>query len=115
MFIKSKRVKGCTYYQVEESHWVNGHAQRRVLVFLGTCPTIEAAFRKYEARYFASRQGKRRAPFTDADRKAWIRLRKLEKLLSEDKTVSYERSAAFQAEIARWLRANERANRVIED
>ena len=34
--------------------------RQRVLVTLGTCPTVESGFRKYEARYFASRDGKRR-------------------------------------------------------
>jgi len=116
MFIRQKTSRGCTAYQAVESYRdKDGQIHQRVVAHLGTSPTISEAFSKYEARYFASRKGKRRAPFTEADRKAWVRLRKLEQLLIKDKDFGYQRTAAFQAEIARWRRTIQREDQQREE
>jgi hypothetical protein len=44
MFVRSKVVKGRTYYQVVESYRSGGKVRHRTLASLGTCPTVEEAY-----------------------------------------------------------------------
>ncbi len=110
MFIRHLTVNGGIYYQVVESYrdQRDGRVHTRMLASLGTSPTLQDAFRKCEDRYFAARKGRKSAPFDDCDRKRWCRLAKIERLLRKDKNSDYVRSAAFQAEVVRWRRANNR-------
>lgn len=78
MFVRSKVVKGRTYYQLVETSRdkETGRVRQRVLASLGTQPTIEGAFRAAEERYFvAPRRGGRRG--AEAAEKAWERLASL--------------------------------------
>jgi hypothetical protein len=53
MFIRSKVVKGRTYYQVIEAYREDGQPRQRTLASLGTHPTIEGARSDAVERYFA--------------------------------------------------------------
>jgi hypothetical protein len=77
MYITTSMVKGRKYYQVRECFRDNGKVRERVIIHLGTHPTIEAAFREAEERYFAGRKGREYRPLTDADREAWDRVDQL--------------------------------------
>ncbi len=115
MFIRSKVVKGRTYYQAVESYRdsKDGRVRQKTLASLGTHPTIEPAFREAVKRYFDSRKGRKTAPFTDADRAAWKRLQKLENLLFKQGcgNYGYGRDPSLQAEVTRVARAARKAER----
>jgi hypothetical protein len=108
MFIRSKTVKGRTYYQVVENRRVSkklggdGRVRQRVFVSLGTEPTIEGAFRVGLERYFASRRGGKVGQ--KAASEAWSRLDKLNFLLRREQGDRYKEDKAFKAERLRRLR-----------
>ncbi len=46
-FVRKKRVGGYEYYQLVENRWVEGKPRQRVLLHLGSYPTIEAALKQW--------------------------------------------------------------------
>jgi len=86
-----------------------------MLAYLGDFDSVEKAFRHQEARYFASRKGRRASPFSAKDRKDWCRLAKLERLHRKYENPDYKRSEAFRSENLKWYRWEQKARKQVED
>ena len=46
-YVRKKKVKGQTYYQLVESKRVNGKPRQRVIMHLSKEPTVDAALKKW--------------------------------------------------------------------
>ena len=46
-FVRKKRLGGYEYYQLVENRWLEGKPRQRVLLHLGSYPTIEAALKQW--------------------------------------------------------------------
>jgi hypothetical protein len=108
MYIQSRTVKGQTYYEAVVSYRdekLPGEKRGKVKkdrVHLGKSPDVRDAFDRAEAGYFASRKGRTRSPFTEADKLAWRRLARLEQVLWTASGRRYQRSVRMQREHAKW-------------
>jgi hypothetical protein len=114
MFVRSKVVKGRTYYQLVESYRAgkkdggDGRVRHRTIASLGRYPTLEEFYPTAEDRYFARfRAGK----FSDREANAaWKKLNKLADLLSPERR--RQMSVSFRIEEARRRELSEERSRV---
>jgi hypothetical protein len=118
MFVCSTVLNGRAYYRVRKTYRDRDGKVRHYTIALGTNPSILGAFREREAKYFATRKGRPRPPFTKKDFNSFLPLYELDSLLTWDMPDSgYVRSRQMRAEIKRcrdWERARRKAREARE-
>ncbi len=106
MFVRSKVVKGRTYYQVVETYRDGDRVRHHTLASLGTHSTIEEALREALGHYFAL---KRSAPDRE---EAWRRVCLLDRLFGREQGPTRELDPRLASERRRRrLAANRKSAR----
>ena len=81
-YVRKKKVKGVEYYQLVQSHRVNGNPRQKVLLHLGRHPTVDAALKEWprEIKRFRRLADKKRrdaqtyaAPVDSGEQPRWYR------------------------------------------
>jgi hypothetical protein len=103
MYVRSRVVKGRTYYQVVESYRDGGRVRQRHLCSLGAHPTIEEARREALGEYFVRKRRRRECE------EIWDRVLLLDRLLRKAQGPAYREDPQLQAERRRRGRAADAA------
>ena len=59
-FIRSKQIKGMTYYYIVENQWIMGKVRQYVLLYLGTADSLLKKMKKMRDYYAKQKHNKKK-------------------------------------------------------